>query len=69
MSSASVINEGTEELGALQVKKIEILPLGKSLPDPTVERTSTSREGEAAKFVHEEREKYKNYAPCNNPMQ
>lgn len=43
--------------------------LGKNLPDPTVEKTRTSREWEMAKFVHEGRGKYRNYAPCNNPMQ
>lgn len=45
MSSASVISEGTEESGALQVKKTELLPLGKkNLPDPTAEKTTASRE-------------------------
>lgn len=61
MSSASVISEGTEESGALQVKKTELLPLGKkTLPDLTVEKTTTSREWETAKFVHEGRDKYRN---------
>lgn len=30
MSSASAISEGTEEVGALQVKKTKFLPLGKT---------------------------------------
>lgn len=42
--------------------KSKIPSLGENLPEPTVERTSTSRQWEIAKFL-------RNYAPCNNPMQ